>query len=139
MEHARAHDVGAGSRLAPRQRVDFALDTQAQHPVHRRVVVDLVDAVAVAVVRLEHRDVALGALGVSERLRGGDHGAEIADPVKAPLAALANQRLAQRRVGLERVVVDERRRLVEDLVRGCTIGCGLVVDIIGSLGEFAVV
>ena len=90
--------------------------------MHRGVVFDLVDAVAVAVVRLEHGDVALGTLGVIERLRGGDHGAEIANAVEAPLATLADQRFAQRGVGLERVVVDERRRLVEDLVRGRAVG-----------------
>ena len=90
--------------------------------MHRRVVLDLVDAIAVAVVRFEYGNVALGALGVIERLGGGDHGAEIADSVETPLATLANQRLTQRAVGLERVVVDERRRLVEDLVRGRAAG-----------------
>ena len=69
VEQRRPHHVRAGARLAPRQRVDLALDAQAQHPVHRRVVLDLVDAVAVAVVGVQHRDVALRALGVRERLR----------------------------------------------------------------------
>ncbi len=120
VEQPRPHDVRARSRLAPRQRVDLALDTQSQHPVHRRVVVDLIDAVAVTVVRLQDGDVALRALGVIERLGGCDHATEIAHPVKTPFAALAQERLAQRRVGLEGVVVDERRRLVENLVRGRT-------------------
>ena len=62
------HHVRAGARLAPGQRVDLALDAEAQHPVHRGVVVDLVDAVAVAVVRAQHRDVALRALALLERL-----------------------------------------------------------------------
>ena len=122
VEQARSHDVGACPWLAPRQRVDLALDTQAQHPVHRRVVLDLIDAVAVAVVRLQHGDVALRAPGMIERLCRGDGRAEIADTLETPLAALADQRLAQRRVGFERVVADERRWLVEHLVRGCTIG-----------------
>jgi hypothetical protein len=68
VEHARAHDVGARPWIAPRQRVDLALDAEAQHPVHRRVVVDLVDAVPVAIVSAQDRDVALRALGVRERL-----------------------------------------------------------------------
>ena len=68
MEHARSHHVCAVARLPPRQRVHLTLDAQAQHPVHRRVVLDLVDPVAVAVVRAQYRDVALGALGVLQRL-----------------------------------------------------------------------
>ena len=47
---------------------------------------------------------------------GGDDGAEVAHAVDAPRAALALERLLQRRVRVERVVVEQRRRLVDDLV-----------------------
>ena len=88
--------------------------------MHRRVVLDRVDAIAIAVVGLEHRDVALRARGMIERLGGGNHRTEIADSLQPPRAALPNHGLAQRDVCLERVVVDQRRWLVEDLVRGPT-------------------
>ncbi len=50
-EHQPGADrVGARPRVGPRQRVDAALDALAQQPVPRRVELDLVHAVAVAVV-----------------------------------------------------------------------------------------
>ncbi len=81
------------------------------------VVVDLSIAVAVAVVGLQHRNVVLRAAGVLERLGRSGHGGQVADAVDAPLAALALECLGERRVGIERVVVNEWRRLVEHLVR----------------------
>ena len=66
----RAGDVRARPRLAPRQRVDLALDRAAQQPVPARVVLDAVDPVPVAVVRLQPRRVALGAAAVLLRLGG---------------------------------------------------------------------
>ena len=82
----RARDVRAGPRLAPRQRVDLALDRAAQQPVPARVVVDAVDAVPVAVVRLQPRLVALGAAAVLLRLgRAGDRAA-VAHAVDRPAA-----------------------------------------------------
>ena len=108
----RAHDVRTGLRISPRQRVDLALDRLAQAPVPRRVELDLVDAVAVAVVRAQARLVALGALGVLDRLDAARQLARVAQPVDAPAAALALERLAQRQVGIEDVVGRDRRRLV---------------------------
>jgi hypothetical protein len=118
--------VGAWPRVAPRQRADLALHAQAQHPQHRRVVLDLVHAVAPAVVLVQAREVALGAPAVVVGLLGGSDRAEVAAAVLAPGAALASQRVAQRRVGVERVVAEKRRRLVEDLVgdRRSATGCG---------------
>jgi hypothetical protein len=75
--------------------------------VHRRVVVDLVDAVAVAVVRLQHGDVALRALGVARSSASAE--ATTAPKsrtrlVNAHSPPLAHERLAQRRVGLELIM-----------------------------------
>ena len=102
------------------------LDRHAQQLVPGGVELDLVDAVAVAVVGAELRRVlvgegaeALGALAAGQRADRGD-------PLLGPVGALAAHRLDQRPVGLEEVVVDQRRRLVGDLVvagsrslRGC--------------------
>ena len=109
----------AGARLAPRQRVDLALDRAAQQPVPARVVVDAVDPVPVAVVRQQPRRVALGAAAVLLRLGRARDGAAVAHAVDRPAGALALQALPQREVGVEEVDVLERRRLVEDLVRPC--------------------
>ena len=81
----------------------------------------LVDALPVAVVRLQPRRVALGAAAVLLGLgRAGDRAA-VAHAVDRPAAGLALERLLQREVGVEQVDVLERRRLVEDLV-GAAIG-----------------
>ena len=112
----RAGDVGARARVAPRQRVDLALDRAAQQPVPRRVEVDVVDAVPVAVVGLQPRRVALGAAAVLLRLGRARHGARVARAVDGPAAALALERLAQREVDLEEVGPLERGGLVDDFV-----------------------
>jgi hypothetical protein len=106
----------AGLRIAPRQRVDLALDGAAQQPVPRRVELDLVNAAAVAVVRLQARLVALGPAAVLLRLGAARHGAGVARAVERPAAALALQCLLQGEVGVEEVRPLERSRLVEDLV-----------------------
>ena len=59
-EERGAHDVAAGLRVPPGERVDLALDRLAQAPVPGRVELDLVHALAVAVVRAQDRLVALG-------------------------------------------------------------------------------
>ena len=112
-----AGDVGARARVAPRQRVDLALDRAAQQPVPGRVEVDVVDAVAVAVVGLQPRRVALGAAAVLLRLGRARHGARVTRAVDGPAAALALERLAQREVDVEEVGPLERGGLVDDLVR----------------------
>ena len=75
-----------------------------------------VDAVAVAVVGLQPRRVALGAAAVLLRLGRARHGAGVARAVDGPAAALALERLAQREVDLEEVRALERAGLVDDLV-----------------------
>ena len=116
-EQRRAHGVAARLRVPPGQRMDLALDRLAQAPVPGGVELDRVDAVAVAVVRPQHRLVALGALGVLERLGRTGQLAGVAQAVDPPAAALALERLAEREVGLEDVVRRERRRLILDAVR----------------------
>ena len=83
------------------------------------VELDLVDAVAVAVVGAQLRRVLVGlrAPASMRRAAAGDR-ADRGDPLLGPVGALAPHRLDQRPVGLEDVVVDQRRRLVDDLV-GC--------------------
>jgi hypothetical protein len=79
--------------------VALALDRLAQQPVPRRVELDLVDAVAVAVVRAQDRLVALRALRVGDRLRAARQLTGVAQPVDPPATALALDRLAQREAG----------------------------------------
>ena len=83
-----------------------------RHQCHDGIELDLVDAVAVAVVAAQDRLVALGALRVGERRGAAGELAGVAQAVDAPATALALERLAQREVGLEHVVGDERRGLV---------------------------
>ena len=82
--------------LPPRQAVDLPLDRTLQEPVPRRVELDLVDPVAVAVVGAEDRDVALGAPAMLERLDASRHRARLVHAVQAPAAAFALQPLAER-------------------------------------------
>ena len=112
-----AGDVGAGPRVAPRQRVDLALDRAAQQPVPARVEVDAVDPVPEAVMGEQARLVALGAAAVLLRLGGAGYGAGVARAVDRPARALALERLLEGEVGLEQVDVLERDGLVEDVMR----------------------
>ena len=113
----RARDVRTRSRRPPGERVDLALDGAAQQPVPARVVLDAVDPVAEAVVRLQPRRVALRPPAVLVRLGRAGHGAAVAHPVDRPARALPLERLLQRRVGVEQVDVEERRWLVAYVVR----------------------
>jgi hypothetical protein len=112
-----ARHVRARARVAPRQRVDLALDGAAQQPVPARVQLDLVEPVAEAVVREQPRLVALGAAAVLLRLGRAGHQATVAHAVDRPAAALALERLLQRHVGREQVDVLERDGLIEDVRR----------------------
>jgi hypothetical protein len=92
--------------------VDLPLDRPAQQPVPRGIELDLIDPVAVAVVRAEDRDVALGAPAMLERLERPCHPAGLARAVETPAPALALQALLQRGIDLEQVDRLERWRLV---------------------------
>ena len=104
--------VRAGSRLPPRQRVQAVTDRDPHQLVPRRVDLDLVDALAEAVVGAEVRRVRVGLEAPVDRLLGPGQATELVDQVVGPGAAFALQGLAEGRVGLEDVVIDERRRLV---------------------------
>ena len=108
--------MGAGPVVGPRRGVQAVADRDAHQLVVGGVVLDLVDAMAVAVVGVQDRPVAVGQLAPALRLRRAGQRAEFGDLVEAPLAALADQRLDEHRRG-GRVVVLQRRDLVGDDVR----------------------
>lgn len=112
----RAHEVGVGGGVAPRPSRETERDRRAHELVPRRVVLDLVDAVAVAVVGVEDRRVL--ARQAHKLLDAGrsDEPAQLAHLRLRFSCTLAAQRLEQRRV-VGGVVVDEGWDLVEDLVR----------------------
>src|SRR6266568_3820169 len=112
-------------RPAPHGRRAAACATAAQKAVTDRdlhelmpcgVELHLVDSVAEPVVCAELRRVGVGLEAPADRLLGAGQVAEVGDQVLRPRRALALHRLAQGLVGLEKVVVDEWRRLVQDLV-----------------------
>ena len=108
-----ADDVRAGPVVGPRRRVQAVADGDAHQLVVGRVVLDLVDAVAGAVVCAQDRTMAIGELAPPLRLLRAGQRAELGDLVEAPLPALADQRLDQHRRG-GGVVILERRSLVGD-------------------------
>ena len=121
-EHRGAGDVGAGPRLAPGQRVQAVADPDPHQLVPGAVELDLVDAVAVAVVGAQLGLVLVRLEAPADRLARAADRAQLAGAVLGPLGALAAQRLDQRPVGVEGVVVLQRRRLVEDLVGAAQTG-----------------
>ena len=82
--------------------------------------IDLVDAVAEPIVSAQLRRVGVGLEAPADRLLGAGQPAQLAKAVLRPRGALSLKRLLQWPVGLEQVVVDERRRLVQDLVDACS-------------------
>ena len=116
-EHRRAGDMGAGARFAPGHRVQPVADPDPHQFVPGAVELDLVDPVAVAVVGAQLGLLLVRLEAPADRLRRAADRPQLARFVLRPAAALALQRLAQDAVGVEGVVVLQRRRLVEDLVR----------------------
>ena len=92
-----ADDVRAGAVVCPRRGMQAVADRDLHQLVVGRVVLDFVDAVAVAVVGAQDRLVAVGELAPALRLRAAGERPEFGDLVEAPLAALADQRLGQYR------------------------------------------
>ena len=111
-----AGDVGAGPGLAPGRGVQAVADADPHQLVPGGVELDLVDAVAVAVVGAQLGLVLVGLGAPADRLPRAADRAQLARFALGPLGALAPQRLDQRPVGVEGVVVLQRRGLVEDLV-----------------------
>src|SRR5665213_1777098 len=92
-----------------------ATDRHLHQAMPGGVELDLVDAIAETVVGAE-----LGRVGVcleapGDRLLGAGEPPELAHHVLRPRAALAFQRLAEWRIRVEQVVIDEGWRLVEGL------------------------
>ena len=94
-------------------------DVHVHQLVPGGVELDLVDAVAEAVVGAELRRVLVGQPAELDGRGAAGELAHGADPVDREVAALAGDRLDERAVGLEDVVVGERHRLVGDRVGGC--------------------
>ena len=119
VERGRARGVGAGARFAPGQRVEAVADGDLHQPVPRGVELDLVDAVAEAIVGAQLRRVGVGLESPGKGLFGAGEAAQLEHHVLRPGAALPFEGLAQRAAGLEQVVVDERRRLIQRSVHRC--------------------
>jgi hypothetical protein len=101
------------------------VDADPHQFVPGAVELDLVDPVAVAVVGLEDGLLLVRLEAPADRLAGAADGRQLACPTLGPVGSLTPQRLGQRTVGVEGVVVLERRGLVEDAVglpRGWALG-----------------
>ena len=86
-----------------------------------RVELHRVEAVAEAVVGVQHRRVAVGLLAPRQRLAAPER-ADLDGAVVRPAAALARQSFNKRRVVEEEVATLQRRDLVADLVGGVRLG-----------------
>ena len=124
VELRRAGHVRARLAGRPRGRVQAVRDRHRHQGVPGRMVVDLVDPVAVPVVRPEPGDVLVGEPGLLLGLLGASQGAELVQLGKHGAGLLAVQRLEQPRV-LRHVVPGERRDLVEHLMRNVRSGAGI--------------
>ena len=105
------------ARLVPRQRVQVEPLPGLHELVPRRMELDLVHALPEPVVRPQHRRVLVRQAAPLLRLAAPER-AGLDGAIRSPAAALALQRLDQRRVVQEQVAVRQRRYLVEDLVGG---------------------
>ncbi len=76
--------------------------------------IHLVDAVAVAVERAQHRRIFVGVEAELDRLRLAERGAEGVQAGLRPFGALALDALAQHGIAGERIIGLERRRLIQD-------------------------
>src|SRR5205823_3433135 len=109
--------ASARARVAPGERVQLVGDGETQERMPGGVELDLVDAVAVAVVGTEDRRIGVRLHAPAERLAPR----QLTEPPEAlfrPGGALPADALRQGAVGGEQVVAFERGWLVQDLVRG---------------------
>ena len=117
-ELRRPRDVGAGTGFAPGRGVQAVADPDSHQLMPGGVELDLVDPVAVAVVGAQLGLSLVGLHSPLDRLARAADRPQLARAALGPLAALAPQRLLQRLVGVEGVVVLQRRGLVEDFMGG---------------------
>jgi hypothetical protein len=106
IESRRPRGVGAWTLLPPRQRVKPVPDRDLHKSVPRGVKLDLVDPVAEPVVGAKLRRVRIGLEAPVDRLLRAGQVPEVVDEVMGPARAFPLQRLAQRSVSLEQVVID---------------------------------
>jgi hypothetical protein len=123
------HQCGAGDvralllRVPPREARHAVLDRQLHQAVIRRMVLDVVDAMAEPVVRPQRRALRVRGDAERHRLAAGDR--TVGDDLCfRPPASFARERLAQRDVGGVRVVRRQRRWLVLDVVGSEAVGDG---------------
>ena len=113
---------GAFDMTARPARPGCAVQAVAQGAGQQRVVagveLDLVDAAAMAVVRVQHRQVGIGASGVGLQGRRAGLGTQFVQARQLEFGRVQVQRVAQRPVGAEQVDADIRRALVCDFVGG---------------------
>src|SRR5262249_55493040 len=81
----------------------------------RRVILDLVDAMAEAIERAQLRRVLVGLHAPGDRLATGER-AERMQLLLRPARAFAAHGVAERAIAAEHIVVDERRGLIKDAV-----------------------
>ena len=93
----RADHVRARPVVGPRRGVQSVADRDPHQLVVGRVVLDLVDAVSVAVVGAQDGPVAVGQLAPASRLPGTGDRADRGHVVQAPLPAFADQSLDEHR------------------------------------------
>ncbi len=105
--------AGAGG---PRRAVQPVAQRRGHQRVVARVELDLVDAVAKAVVGMQLRWPRVGQPGVLEHRRRAALEAQRGQPGAVEAGQQVRERIAQRPVARPQVVVDERRRLVGDFV-----------------------
>ena len=110
-EQRGARDMSALALLRPRERVEAMREREAHELVPRRMKLDRVDPLAVAVVGAELRRVLVREPPPLERLAGEDP-AEGRALLRGPARPLPLERLDERTVAPEEVVPRERRRLV---------------------------
>src|SRR5581483_2041421 len=123
-EERRAHHMGTRAFLAPREACDLSLDRALQQYVPGGIELDLVDAVAVAIVRLAGRQISLGPAAVLERLDTARLAAGLARELGAPATPFALERLLEGAIDLEQVDGLERRGLIQDRTGGVGVRAG---------------
>ncbi len=115
-EAGGAHDVGTRAVVGPRRRVQAAGDRLGHQRVVGGVVLDGVDAVAVAVVAVQLRLVLVGQLTPADHLWIAGAATPRGQLLEAPSAAERGDAVHQGDVRGGGVVALQRSPLVEDLV-----------------------
>ncbi|MCG3188672.1 MAG: hypothetical protein LKCHEGNO_00797 [Burkholderiaceae bacterium] len=116
-EEARgALDVRAGP-ARPRRAVQTVAQRTAEQHVVARMELNLVDAVAETIVRVQLRRVHVGQPRMLDRRCRPRLGTERRQRFRVELRRVEAQRVAQRAIGVEQVDVGQRRTLIGDFVR----------------------